>query len=524
MTPFEAPPLDVEPGQSVSSMIAESAARHGGRSALVCGDRRISWARFNGRVNRVANALLAAGLEHGGKVAILGRNSPQYLEVFVGTIRAGGCIVPLSAMASSETLERMVADSDARFFLLADDCRDLAEPFGERLRGLVPGGRIALDFSADGWVDYAAWRDAASDQDPGVAIGLEDDFNIIYSSGTTGVPKGILHGNGVRTQLCQTFANWAFASDSVTVLSTPLYSNTTIVALLPTLAHGGTVVLMRRFDVEAYLRLVQEEKATHTMLVPVQYQRIMEHSKFADFDLTSMRVKFSTSAPFRAALKRDVLDRFPGLLIEIYGLIEGGGATVLNCSEFPDKLGSVGQPGIGATIKVIDDDGNEVPPGVTGEIVGRSSAMMKGYFNASGKTDEILWRDADGDVYFRSGDMGRFDEEGFLWLGDRKKDMIISGGLNIYANDLELVLLDHPAVDDVAVIAVPSETWGETPLALVVPKAGSAEKPEAVKEWANARLGKAERLSAVEFRDHLPRNPIGKVLKRQLREPYWKEA
>jgi acyl-CoA synthetase (AMP-forming)/AMP-acid ligase II len=350
---------------------------------------------------------------------------------------------------------------------------------------------------------------------------LDDAFNIIYSSGTTGAPKGILHSNGVRTQLCRKFVDYGFGADTVTVLSTPLYSNTTIVTLLPTLAHGGTVVLMRRFDTQGFLRLVEREQATHTMLVPVQYRRLMEDPGFEDHDLSSMRLKLSTSAPFPAALKGDVVERFPGRLVEIYGLTEGGGATVLDCSEFPHKLGSVGQPGLGTTVKVIDAHGNEAAPGAMGEIVGRSSSMMSGYFKAPEKTAAMLWHNADGLAYFRSGDMGRFDADGFLWLGDRIKDMIISGGLNIYATDLELVLAGHPGIADVAVIAVPSERWGETPLALVVPRGGAEATPDQVLAWANARLGKAERLWAVEFRDELPRSSIGKVLKRALREPYW---
>jgi acyl-CoA synthetase (AMP-forming)/AMP-acid ligase II len=234
-----------------------------------------------------------------------------------------------------------------------------------------------------------------------------------------------------------------------------------------------------------------------------------------------MKVKLSTSAPLRAQLKRDILDRFPGLMVEIYGLTEGGGGTVLNCSEHPDKLASVGQPGMSTELKIIDDDGNELPQGETGEIVARSPNMMLGYYGRDDLTEAMLWRDKGGRVFFRSGDAGRLDEDGFLFLSDRLKDMIISGGFNVYANDLELVLLQHPDVDDVAVIAVPSEEWGETPLGLVVPRRGSRPDPEEIKAWANARLGKTQRLSAVELREELPRSSIGKILKRELRAPYW---
>ena len=284
---------------------------------------------------------------------------------------------------------------------------------------------------------------------------------------------------------------------------------------------GAAVVLMRKFDVEGYLALVEEYRCSHTMLVPVQYHRIMSHPRFGEFDLSSMKVKLSTSAPLREPLKRDIVARFPGLMIEIYGLTEGGGGCVLNCNEFPDKLASVGQAGLGTEVKIIDPDGDEVAQGETGEIVGRSALMMQGYWGRDDLTREILWRDPDGRTFFRSGDAGYFDADGFLFLSDRLKDMIISGGFNIYATDLEIVLGKHAEVDDVAVIAVPSEQWGETPLALVVRKPGAAATAEEIRTWSNDQLGKAQRLSAVEFRDQLPRSSIGKVLKRELRAPYW---
>ena len=269
-------------------MIAASAARHPDRTALVCDDLRLSWAEFDGRVNRLANALAGAGLRRGDKVAILAANGPEYVEIFAGTIRAGCCIVPLSTMAAPAALERMVIDSGARLLVISAAMRPLAEPFVDRLEGLVAGGRVAIDFRADGWTDYRAWADAARAGDPGIEIGLDDDFNIIYSSGTTGVPKGILHSNGVRTHLVKALTAWGFDDRSVTVLSTPLYSNTTIVTLLPTLALGGTTVVMRKFDVAAFLGLVERERATHTMLVPVQYRRIMADPDFDRYDLGSM--------------------------------------------------------------------------------------------------------------------------------------------------------------------------------------------------------------------------------------------
>ena len=309
-----------------------------------------------------------------------------------------------------------------------------------------------------------------------------------------------------------------------TLLSTPLYSNTTIVAFLPTLVGGSTVHLMPKFDARGLLEIIEREKITHAMLVPVQYKRIMDVPDFDSFDLTSMKIKLSTSAPLRADVKADVLARFPGNLIEYYGLTEGGGGTVLDTGLHPDKLHTVGKPGPGVTIKLIDGEGKEVPEGQIGEICGRGTAMMAGYYGREDLTRDYLWFDEKGDVYFRSGDMGSFDADGFLVLSDRKKDMIISGGLNIYANDLELVLLADPDVTDAAVIGVPSDAWGETPLGLVVLKDGAAASADEICARANEKLGKSHRLSAVEIRDVLPRSSIGKILKKDLRAPYWEKV
>ncbi len=247
----------------------------------------------------------------------------------------------------------------------------------------------------------------------------------------------------------------------------------------------------------------------------------MDEPAFDRFDLSSYRVKFSTSAPLPGPLIARVMARWPGNLLEIYGLTEGGISTMLDCAAHPDKWDTAGRPAAGADVRIIDEQGNQLPPGSFGEIVGRSGAMMQGYFNAPDRTAEMVWRSPEGDDFIRSGDMGRFDDDGFLQLLDRKKDMIISGGFNIYAADLEAVLRGHPDVADVAVIAVPSRDWGETPLGLVVAKSGATADAEAIRDWANARLGKTQRLSAVELRADLPRSEIGKVLKRELRAQYW---
>ncbi|PCI06059.1 MAG: 4-coumarate--CoA ligase [Hyphomicrobiales bacterium] len=525
MPPLFAPAApEALPEYTVVELIKHSALIAPNGEAVICGEHRINWQTFDLRVNKVANALISAGIKKGDRVAILASTSIEYVEIFMGTLRAGACIVPLSTMSTTQALQKMVEDCGAKIFFLSQSMRELVEDFLQSLPSINPGNLIALDFENSGWENYEEWLSAASDKAPNIEIDYDDLFNIIYSSGTTGTPKGILHDHMMRANQMARVQEHGYTNETRTLLSTPLYSNTTIVALLPTLVAGGTVVLMPKFDASKYLELVEKEHCTHTMLVPVQYKRIMDVPEFDTFDLSSMLMKFSTSAPLRAALKEDVLKRFPGGLTEYYGLTEGGGTTVLLAHLHPDKLASVGQPAPDVELKFIDDEGTEVAKGKMGEICGRSPAMMSGYFGRDDLTNETLWQDSEGKTFFRSGDLGYIDEDGFVFLGDRKKDMIISGGLNIYANDLELALLQDDDVEDAAVIGVPSEAWGETPFGFIVVRKGATRGESDILATANNQLGKSQRLSDVKIVQSLPRSQIGKILKRELRADYEKTA
>jgi long-chain acyl-CoA synthetase len=508
------------PAKNIVEAVRANARADPDKLALVCEGQQVTWGAFNTRINKIANLVLSLGVKKGDNIAIISPNSIPYAELFMGILRAGACVTPLSTMASPDALQKMLTDCGARAIFVAAQYLDLVDGFVADL----DIARFAIDFDHAAFTAYDAAVEAADDADPEIALDLSDAFNLIYSSGTTGTPKGILHNHAMRTAQMERVTPNGYDDDARTLLSTPLYSNTTIVSFLPTLYGGSTVYLMPKFDARGYLEIVQREKITHTMLVPVQYKRIMDVPDFDSFDLSSMRVKFSTSAPLRAELKADVLARFPGKLLEYYGLTEGGGVTVLNSSEHPDKLHTVGQLAPGNDIRLIDEAGNEVPQGQVGEICGRGPTMMAGYFGRDDLTADYIWRDAQGQVFFRSGDMGRFDEDGFLILSDRKKDMIISGGLNIYADDLELALLADPDVTDAAVIGVPSDAWGETPYGLVVLRDGATRTAAQICADANAKLGKSQRLSAVEAREVLPRSSIGKILKKELRIPFWENA
>lgn len=517
MIPINPPTTQTPPSETVVARIRENAAAHPERLALVCGEDKLSWGAFDARINRVANLVLQLGAGHGARIAIISPNSIAYAELFMGILRAGACVTPLSSMASPEALQKMLTDCEASAIFVASQYLDLVSGFISDL----PIKRIALDFDHPDFESYEAAMAGSSPTDPMIPINMSDAFNLIYSSGTTGTPKGIVQDHWMRASQMDRVSPNGYDDNARTLISTPLYSNTTIVSFIPTLFGGSTVHLMPKFDAREYLQIVEREQITHTMLVPVQYKRIMDVADFDSFDLSSMRIKFSTSAPLRADVKQDVLARFPSKLIEYYGLTEGGGVTVLVADEHPDKLHTVGKLAPGNDIRLIDTEGQEVPQGEVGEICGRGPTMMAGYYGRDDLTADYIWRDDKGRVYFRSGDMGSFDEDGFLTLSDRKKDMIISGGLNIYANDLELVLLANPDVIDAAVIGVPSDAWGETPLGLVVLREGAASTPDTLLKDANSKLGKSQRLSAIETRKTLPRSSIGKILKKELRIPYW---
>ncbi len=501
------------------SLVAAHARARPAARALVCGDELLDWRGLDARVDRVAASLQRDGLRPGDVVAVCAASSIDYVAVFLGALRAGAAVAPLAPGSTAAQLADMARDADARHVFIDAGVAAMGVPWPAEAR------RVRLDDS-DAAEALSAWLLPPGRRPAPVAIEPDWPFNLIYSSGTTGTPKGIVQSHAMRWAHVQRAATWGYAADAVTLIATPLYSNTTLVSVIPTLAHGGCVVLCPKFEAGVYLALAQRHRPTHTMLVPVQYQRLMARPDFGQHDLSSFRFKFSTSAPFHAALKADVLARWPGALIEFYGMTEGGGTCILLAHLHPDKLHTVGQPAEGHEIRLIDEAGREVPrtPGGasagSGEVVGRSPAMMTGYHKQPAQTAAAEWFDGEGRRYIRTGDVGRFDGDGFLILHDRRKDMIISGGFNIYPSDLEAVLRSHPAVADAAVVGVTSAEWGETPVAFVVRAAGHADGAGALREWVNAQVGKTQRLSALRLVAELPRSPIGKVLKRELRQAF----
>ena len=530
LPPPAAPMADLPaPFADLPALVAGHARARPEALALVVGPQRVSYAALDGLADRVAASLQRDGLAPQQVVAICGASSVAYLAVFLGALRAGLAVAPLAPSATAAQLLEMARDAGAQRLFIDSDVAAALAGAGLSMPANLPVTRLETLESLGGLesaADEPAWLLPTPARPAPVVIDPAWPFNLIYSSGTTGTPKGIVQAHAMRWAHVQRAALSGYDDQTVTLIATPLYSNTTLVAVIPTLAQGGCVVLMPKFDALRYLQLAQAERATHTMLVPVQYQRLMARPDFDQYDLRSFRHKFSTSAPFHAELKADVLARWPGALTEYYGMTEGGGTVILQAHLHPNKLHTVGQPSEGHDIRLIDEDGVELPqePGlasaVSGEVVGRSPGMMSGYHGRPDLTAAAEWFDLEGRRYIRTGDVGRFDEDGFLVLQDRRKDMVISGGFNIYPSDLEAVLRAHPAVADAAVVGVPSVQWGETPVAFVVRRADHLEDGETLRAWANAQLGKTQRLSALKLVTELPRSAIGKVLKRELRDTW----
>lgn len=494
------------------------------KTALVCGGRRQSWRELNSGMNRVANRLLSAGVGRGDKIAVLMTNSIEMVHAMLGVVKAGACVVPVSTLLTPAQVATLLQDSGAIGLLVTAATRALADAAlasGCALRGDL---RIMLGGPADGWRDWTTWLVDAPEGEPPVRYAMEDEFNIIYSSGTTGLPKGIVQTHRARQHWSWSNAiEMRFDDRAVALATTSLYSNGTWFMLLPPLFTGGTVVVMESFTPDDFFALVARERVTHTFMVPTQYIALLESPALAGADLSSLRVMISAGSPLRDDTKRKVLERLGPGLFELYGFSEGF-ATIIKPEDVVRKPGSVGKPVVGFDLRILGEDGRELCAGEVGEIAGYGGGLMREYYRKPDETAAGIWRDARGRTFFRSGDIGRVDEDGFLYILDRKKDMILSGGFNVFPNDIEAVLAAHPDVLDVTVIGVPHPRWGESPLALVIPRAGREVDCDALREWANARLAKTQRLVAVETRGEFPRNALGKVLKRFLREPYWQKS
>ena len=486
------------------------------REAVVDGELRRDWAEFVADNHRFAHGLRAAGVASGDRVGIFMANGYPMLTALFGSLAAGACSVPLNTAVSDEAIVAMLGDAGIRALVVSGEFR---ARFDALLPALPPDLLCISDAAAPGWQSLESIAAAQPEALPRLDLAPDAALNIIYSSGTTGLPKGILHSHRGRRDWAYDLAiALRYHGAARTLLTIGLYSNISWVAMLCTLLAGGTLVLHRRFDAAAFLDTVEGERITHTAMVPIQFQRVIDAQSQSPRNLASMHAMMSCGSPLREGLKRDIFETFPCGIIELYGLTEGI-ITTLDPEDAEGRWSSVGKPLLGTDILIVGDDDQPCTAGTAGEIVSRGRITMPGYWQREDANAEARYTDGDGRVWLRSGDIGYVDAQGYLYIVDRKKDMILSGGQNIYPQDIEAVLVGHERVDDVAVIGAPSERWGETPLALVVPRDESLSM-SALLEWANQRLGRQQRLVECIAVAELPRNPNGKILKRELRKLY----
>jgi acyl-CoA synthetase (AMP-forming)/AMP-acid ligase II len=502
-------------------LLPELIARHGrwraSRTALVEGARRLTWAELERDTARIANGLAALGLRSGERIAILMDNSLEMAVVMLGILRSGCVAVPLNVSVNDAAVGAMIEDAAARaVFASGAHCARIDALAASEAR--APSAvRIGHQAPGAPWLELNAWRAAQSADAPAGAPRPQDECNIIYSSGTTGVPKGIVHSHRCRL-------NWAvdcalalrYRSDCVTLCSLGLYSNISWVAMLCTVLVGGTLVVMPHFDAHACAALIERERITHGNFVPLQLERLLALPELARHDLGSLDTIMCCGSPLPLTVKREFPRRTGATLIELYGLTEGL-CTILSPEDFEAKTASVGKPFLGTDLRVIGEDGRELPAEAVGEIVGVSPLLMQGYNGRDEASLDATWDGPDGRRWLRTGDLGYLDADGFLYVVDRKKDMILSGSQNVYAADIEQVMREHPDVAEVAVVAARSARWGETPVAVVVARAHASTDRQALIEWTNGRVGKQQRIADVVWRSSLPRNANGKILKRELR-------
>ena len=390
-------------------------------------------------------------------------------------------------------------------------------PVLEQIRDQLPPHVLLIDGSASGFGDYRALAAAQSETLVPSEVTADDLFNIMFTSGTTGLPKGIMHTHYVRSMYCTLMgAAFRMTPESRTLHVGAIVFNGAFVTLMPTFYLGGTYILHRQFDPDETLAAIERERVTHIMLVPSQIVALLDSPRFDPQRLASLECVLSLGAPLLQHDKDRLASLLPGRLYELYGLTEGF-VTILDRDDAVRKSGSVGVPPPFYRLRIVREDGSDAASGEIGEIAGHGPITMTGYYKRPDLTAQTI---RDGWVY--SGDLGYLDDEGFLHLVDRKKDMIDSGGVKVYPRDIEEVVALHPDVREVAVIGIPDDKWGETPLAAVILHPGATVAADALREWINAHVSaRYQRVADVLIMSEFPRSAAGKTLKRELREPYW---
>jgi acyl-CoA synthetase (AMP-forming)/AMP-acid ligase II len=481
-----------------------------------------SYAEFDVRTNQVANGLLALGIKPDDRVGYLAKNTDVYYEMLFGCAKARAVMTGVNTRLAPPEVKFILSDAKAKVLFVGKEFYALIDQIKAELPDLQR--IITIDGDREDWDYYPSWRNSKKADAPGLKVEGSDDVIQLYTSGTTGLPKGVMLTNdNYRAFFRQAgLLEWSSYDPGEAVMNAmPQFHvagvNVGVLAAL----QGSKTVVLREIDPQAILNLIPEHRIAHAFWVPAVILMLTQQKNIRDVDFSSLKQVFYGASPISEALLREAVEIMGARFTQLYGLTETVGAGTFLPPEAHDpawgKLRSCGVPWPGAVVRCLDGDGNAVPTGEVGEIAIKAGFVMKGYWNREEATNEAVR-----DGFFYTGDAGYFDEDGFLYIHDRVKDMIVSGGENVYPAEVENAIFGAPGVADVAVIGVPDEKWGEAVKAIIVKKPGEDPAPESIIAWAKERIAAYKAPKSVDFIEALPRNPSGKILRKDLREPYWK--
>lgn len=502
-------------------LINSTAQRYGDKTAFVFGSNRYSFKQVNQRINSLTNALASLGVKKGDRVGILAYNCPQYFEVF-SVAKAGMVCVPLNYRSVSRELAYFINNSELKALILEKEFSEVVGSIRQELAGVK--SFICLDATLENMLSYEQLIKSFPPDEPKAEAKEDDAAVLFYTSGTTGLPKGSVHTH--KGLVAETIVpHRELSPDDIALCVMPFFHvGGSAAYLFPCFYFGATTIILKRFDAGLMLQTIEKEKVTNTCVVPVMLARLMEHQDFRKYDLSSLRSITYTGAPMPAETLRNGLKEFGNIFVQALGQTEANLLTVLTKEDHQigmtqkgsKLLESVGKSYYKGEIKIVDEKNKEVPAGEVGEIVSTSPRIMKEYWKQPEETAKIM-----SGGWLHTGDMGRADKDGYIYLVDRAKDMIISGGENIYSREVEQVLETHPAVLEAAVVGVPDKKWGESVKAIVVLRKGAKASEDEIIDYCKDRLASYKKPRTVEFWDSLPKNPSGKILKKDIREKYW---
>jgi long-chain acyl-CoA synthetase len=517
--------IDFDQMPTLGDIARYQARTRGEATALVFEGRSTSFAEFDRRTSQVANALLAEGLTKGQRIAYLGKNSDHYFELLIGAAKMGAVMTPIGWRLAPPEVAYILEDSEAPLLFAGPEVLDLARQAAGGLPS--PPKVIAMEAGPAGLTTYQAWRDAAAEADPAIAISESDVAVQLYTSGTTGRPKGAMlsHRNvlGGRREAAEARMDWnQWGPADVSLVAMPVSHIGGTGWGLVGLLNGAKGVVAREFDPFKVLDFIEQDQISKMFMVPAALQIVVRQPRARSVDFGRLKYILYGASPIPLDLLRECMEVFGCGFCQQYGMTETCGTIVYLPPEDHDPAGNprmraAGLPMPGVQIQIMGEDGQVLPPGAVGEVAIRSVANMVGYW----KLDEATKATVGADGWLRSGDAGYLDEDGYLYIHDRVKDMIISGAENIYPAEVESAVYGHPHVAEVAVIGVPDDKWGEAVKAIVAPKPGVTPDAEDIIAFARTRIAAFKAPKTVDFIEALPRNASGKILRRELREPYW---